>query len=131
MDPKDRGERSEAQILARFVERGYSVLTPWGDNQRYDLVLDLGSEFVRVQCKTARLSGRGGITFSCQSVNWNTKTKKDYRGEVDIFAVYSPDLDNIFILPVEDVGTTACTLRYKMPKNNQKKGVAWATDYLF
>jgi hypothetical protein len=36
------------------VRRGYSVLLPFGVNQRYDLVLDLDGRFVRAQCKTGR-----------------------------------------------------------------------------
>ena len=53
--PVDVGERSEAAILAAFVERGFEVLLPWGTNHRYDMVLDLGERVLRVQCKTGRL----------------------------------------------------------------------------
>jgi PD-(D/E)XK nuclease superfamily protein len=53
--PVDVGQRSEAAILAAFVERGFEVLLPWGTNHRYDMVLDLGDRFLRVQCKTGRL----------------------------------------------------------------------------
>ena len=51
--PVDVGLRTEAHITGELVRRGYSVLLPFGVNQRYDLVLDQGDRFVRVQCKTA------------------------------------------------------------------------------
>ncbi|HEY7150455.1 MAG TPA: group I intron-associated PD-(D/E)XK endonuclease [Solirubrobacterales bacterium] len=51
--PVDVGQRTEAAILSDLVRRGYSVLLPFGVNQRYDLLLDLGEKFVRVQCKRA------------------------------------------------------------------------------
>jgi hypothetical protein len=130
MDPKERGERSEAQALARLTERGFDVLTPWGDNQRYDFVLDVEGEFATVQVKTARHVGEGVIKFKCSSNNWNTGETKNYRGQVDVFVVYSPDLQECFMVPVEDAGTKAMRLRYKMPKNNQRKGISWAVDYI-
>ena len=33
-------------------EMGYSLLVPFGENTRYDLVVDDGSQLWRVQCKT-------------------------------------------------------------------------------
>lgn len=38
-------------ILARLVQAGKMVLVPFGENQRYDLLIDEGDVFVRVQCK--------------------------------------------------------------------------------
>ncbi len=50
---KTIGELSEAIIIAKLIEVGYSVLTPFGDNRRYDLVIeDADGQFWRVQCKT-------------------------------------------------------------------------------
>ena len=47
------GERSEAFIIAKLIEVGYGVLTPFGDNLRYDLVMeDADGIFYRIQCKT-------------------------------------------------------------------------------
>jgi hypothetical protein len=38
---KEVGERSEAQIIAKLLRDGKNVvLLPFGDNQRYDLVLE-------------------------------------------------------------------------------------------
>ena len=48
------GEISEAMILAEFLKAGIPVLMPFGDNQRYDMVVEAGGQFLNVQCKTAR-----------------------------------------------------------------------------
>ncbi len=54
---KEMGERSEAVVIGRLVYAGYTVLKPYGENQRYDLVIeDADRRFWRVQCKTAWLS---------------------------------------------------------------------------
>jgi len=48
--PKTIGDCSQAYIMAKLLEIGYSVLTPFGDNQRYDLVIeDAEGQLWRVQ----------------------------------------------------------------------------------
>lgn len=129
--PVDVGQRSEGAILAQFVRHGYRVLLPFGVNQRYDLVLDGGRGFSRVQCKTGRLRD-GAIQFSAQSVQSNTACTrvKAYTGEVDLFAVYCPDNDRVYVIPAEEVPATAMYLRVEPPRNRQRKGVRWAEDYV-
>ena len=106
------------------------MLIPFGVNHRYDLVLDLGEKFVRVQCKTARIEG-SCVKFSCQSVRSNTKNtlSRDYRGDADLFVAYCPQNDRVYAVPVEDAGRTQIMLRLSPPANNQRLGVRWAADY--
>lgn len=54
---KKLGEQSQAHIIARLLEVGYTVLLPYRDSSRYDLVIEDGDgQFWRVQCKTAYVS---------------------------------------------------------------------------
>jgi hypothetical protein len=50
---KRTGDLTEAQVMTALLGAGYNVLVPWGDNQRYDLVMEKAGRFHRVQCKTA------------------------------------------------------------------------------
>jgi len=129
-NPKAVGERSEGQVLAAFLRAGKVVLTPFGDSQRYDMVLDEGGKFIRVQCKTGKIHN-GAITFPTSSTNWNQGTRRDYRGQIDFFAVYEPTTDKVYLVPVMDVGTAAASLRLAPSKNGQSKGVRMAADYEF
>jgi len=73
------GERSEAIIIARLLEIGYDVLTPFGDNQRYDLVIeDANGRFWRVQCKMGWMDeGKSVIKFAtASSYNHTMKNKR-------------------------------------------------------
>jgi hypothetical protein len=54
MNPKAVGEKTEAIILAELIRNDLVVLLPFGDNQRYDFVVDNHGEFIRIQCKTGR-----------------------------------------------------------------------------
>jgi len=57
---KVTGDTTEAIILAEFLKAGFPVLIPFGENHRYDLVIEAGGRFLRVQCKTASPCGRNG-----------------------------------------------------------------------
>ena len=63
---------------------------------------------------------------TCSNTN---QAPKDYRGEVDLFGVYSPELDQVFLVPVDEVPTRYGSLRMDPPRNGQVKGVRWAADY--
>jgi hypothetical protein len=128
--PVEVGERSEAVILAAFVERGFEVLLPWGTNHRYDMVLDLGDRFLRVQCKTGRIKN-GAVLFSARSVRCNTKRNltREYVGEIDYFAVYCPANGGVYLVACDETTRTEVMLRIEPAANNQSKRIRWAADY--
>jgi len=128
--PKLIGERSEAQVIATLLRAGIVVLTPFGDSQRYDMVIDHDGTFIRIQCKTGRVVA-GAVKFNCCSNNWNTRVRKTYHGQADIFAVYSPELERIFMVPVSVTGKKSISLRLSPPKNGQQKAIRMAADYEF
>jgi hypothetical protein len=128
--PVDVGHRAEAAILAELVKRGYRVLLPFGVNQRYDLVLDCDGRFLRAQCKTGRLR-EGVIQCSTQSIQSNTRGTRwrSYTGEVDLFIVYCPQNDSVYVIPADEVPSTGMHLRVSPPRNQQDKRVRWANEY--
>jgi len=134
---KTIGERSEAIIIAKFLEVGYGVLTPFGDNRRYDLVIeDADGNFYRIQCKTGWVQQEGAcIQFKTASSYYHTKAgrtshgRRDYRGQIDYFAIYCPDTRKAYLVPVDHVGTANASLRLLPTANKQEKHVRWAKDY--
>jgi PD-(D/E)XK endonuclease len=126
---KGRGDQTEGIILAHLLRLGKVVLLPFGNSQRYDLVIDEGGgRFTRAQCKTAwRHPGR--LVFNACSVHARTGKKTGYVDHADVFLVYSHDTDKVYYIPVRDVGTTEVTLRLEPSKNNQTKNVRYAKDY--
>ncbi len=128
--PVDVGHRAEAAILSELVQRGYRVLLPFGVNQRYDLVLDCDGRFLKAQCKSGRLRD-GAIQFRALSTQSNMKRTRTrgYIGEVDLFIVYCPDTQRVYVVPADEVPATSMYLRVDPPRNRQGKRVRWAKDY--
>ena len=48
MNTKQIGDISEVTVLAELIKRGYTASVPFGDNDPYDLIVDIGSELYRV-----------------------------------------------------------------------------------
>ena len=128
--PVDVGQRTEAVILAELVKRGHRVLVPFGTNHRYDLVLDMGDRFIRVQCKTGRLRN-GAVCFKTASSQANTLRAftRSYDGEADLFLVYSPDTDRVYAVSVDEAASSEGKLRVAPTANGQAKGIRWAADH--
>ena len=126
MNTKDKGDISEAMILARLLQLGKKVAIPFGENHRYDLLIDDDGEFTRVQCKTARIH-KGCVVFNARSTNARIST--NYRGEADLFIVYCPQIEKFYQVAVTVAAASIVTLRLEATKNNQESGVKYARDY--
>jgi PD-(D/E)XK endonuclease len=126
------GEISEAAILTRFLQLGYIVLTPYGGNQRYDLVIeDANRKLWRIQCKSAWLDkNKASLTFSTSISNVTGKNRqpRNYRGQCDYFAVYNRELQKVYLIPVDEVGIATARL-WIAPTKRQEKNIHWAKDY--
>jgi hypothetical protein len=126
------GEVSRTQVMAALALQGRMVLVPLADYHRYDLAIDEGNRFLRVQCKTGRLI-KGAVVFHPWSIDSRSKqggcVRKGYRGQVNLFGVYCPELKRCYLVPVGDVPTNECCLRVHPPKNGQKTRLRWAADY--
>jgi hypothetical protein len=129
--PVDVGLRSEIALANRFVQLGYAVFLPVGHNHRYDFLVEAeAGRFLRVQCKTGRLT-KGVIRFNTVSTRSNRKDvhRRGYAGEVDAFAVWCPQNQQAYFVPVEELAAGIGSLRVEAAANNQRRGVRWAADY--
>lgn len=126
-DTSGPGERAEAEVLRALVLSGASIWLPWGGSSRADLVFEDDEGLHRVQVKRGRVT-RGALFFATCS---NTGgMQRDYRGEVEYFGVYSPELDRCFLVPVGHVPSRGAHLRLEPTRNNQHRGIRWAVEYL-
>ncbi|MGH2360956.1 MAG: group I intron-associated PD-(D/E)XK endonuclease [bacterium] len=127
---KSVGDVTQSQVMAALLKRGKKVLMPFGDNFRYDLVVEEDGRFTRIQCKTGKMN-RGAIVFAVASSQYHRGGKRqDYRGQVDAFGVFCPDNEKVYIIPIDDLPLVReAKLRLTPPENAQVKGIRWAAKY--
>jgi PD-(D/E)XK endonuclease len=131
--PKAKGDRSTLAIMLALSEAGYKVLVPFGENTRYDLVIDDGASLKRVQCKTGRLR-QGAVRFAARSSYAHHPNPKmvvrDYLGQIDFFGIYCPETHGAYLVPVEEAQVRATgSLRVTPARNGQKRRIRVAADY--
>ena len=116
LPPKRIGEISEAVVVAELIKRGFEVLRPVGDSLRYDLAIDYEGRIYRVQVKTGRTDG-DTVTFSaCSTDGYRSmmgadNAYKTYEGQIEWFASYVPEVDQVFMFPIQEATKFSITLR--------------------
>lgn len=130
MNSKQIGDVTELEVMLAFKKLGYTVLIPYGDYERYDLVVDDNGRFVRIQCKTA-LTDNDLATFYIMCISSHRKNGKVVscrysEKDVDFFATCFKGV--CYLIPISSCGRQK-RLRLAPPKNNQSKDIAWAKDY--
>ena len=104
--------------MERFAAAGFWIAVPFGDCAPYDLILDSERGVTyRIQVKTGRLR-RGVIIFNCYSSHAHRGAAPTYYvGKIDAFAVYCPDNDEFYFIPIDAPAVTlgAASLRVVRP----------------
>ena len=135
VNTKSIGEISEAVAIAEFLKAGFPVLLPFGDNRRYDMVVEVGGQFLRVQCKTARpVHGGAVLCFKTRSGAFGpgdrvTSRARSYRNEADLFAAYAPSTGQVYVLAVDNVPESEVWLRLTPTKNHQQARIRYAEEH--
>jgi hypothetical protein len=128
VSPSVIGARAEMAVASGLQRAGMDVFVPlFAAHSRVDVIAAGPTGLLRVQCKTARVVP-GALFFRTCSNTANIPL--DYRDQIDAFGVYSPELDSVYLVPVQDVSIRACHLRIEPTRNHQQAGIRWAADYL-
>ena len=129
-----KGAIAETAVVHEATKHGIDVYRPIAEGGRYDMLFDLGSEIVRVQCKWAPRH-RDVLVVRCYSTRRNGSglLRRIYvPGEIDAFAAYCPETAKCYFLPYAMFsGRTQVNLRLGPSRNNQRAGVNWASDFEF
>ena len=74
---KLKGDIAEQAAILHALKRGWAVLEPVGDRLSYDLVFDVGSNFVKIQVKSAWFdSARQNYVVDNRRTKTNRRTMK-------------------------------------------------------
>jgi PD-(D/E)XK nuclease superfamily protein len=129
-----KGAIAEAAVAYEASRLGVGVWLPISGHEPYDLILDIGSRLLRVQCKWAALRG-DVVDVACLRRRRGPDgfVKRQYHeGEIDAIAAHCEPLGSTYLLPVElSVGRDSVRLRVSPARNNQKLGIRMARDFEF
>jgi hypothetical protein len=128
-----KGAVAEAGIAHEALRLGIGVSRPLAD-EFYDLILDLRSRLLRVQCKWATKRG-GAVVVECHRNRRNADglLRQLYPADsVDAFAAYCGADRSCYLIPTGELPPCASIrLRDAPARNNQQSGIRWASDFEF
>ncbi len=128
METSRIGDLAEAAVRFALLRERLTVLEPVGGQHVFDLVVKTpAGSFLEVQVKHGRVRN-GCVEFKTRRTDHGYGAIT-YRGLIDLFAVYVSELDRCFVIPVEEAGTSASSLRIAPTANGQAKRVRFAEDY--
>lgn len=132
MNNKQKGDVAESAIIAKLISLGYIVSIPFGDNQRYDIIVDLNGYLYKVQIKYC---GQVCIDYvicvtSSNLNNTTNKTCTTYEQDIDLFMFYIPKLNEYLMMTINEVGLQKrIQLRRTLPKTTNGKKTRMLVDY--
>lgn len=132
LNTKQRGNITEVECMLAFLKLGYNVLTPYGDCERYDFVVDINNKFYKIQVKSANTNHIEDGYIEFQTANKTTRNGSFVRhayteNEIDYFMTsYN---NQCYLVPIKECSNCHKRLRFTPPKNGQIKGITFATEY--
>lgn len=127
MNTKAIGEFSLFSLIATLGRSDRLLSIPLSGNQRYDLLSEEpDGTILKIQVKTGWITPDGAnIRFQtcASSTHRRGGKKRPYQVEVDLFAVYLPELDKVYTVPVDEASDFECRWRLRPPRNKQGRKI--------
>jgi prevent-host-death family protein len=133
LGPNQKGDIAEIEIAAAAIRAGCTVARPLTDHPPYDLVIEIGSRLLRVQCKWAALEN-GVVQVRLRRCTHSPTlgyVRSSYDSdEIDAIAAYCDELNQCFLIPIDLIAAQDwISLRVDPPRNGQRAALHLAADY--
>lgn len=124
---KNKGDFGILQAQLDLAKKGYGLLAPITEHEAFDLVAYRDHTFLRVQVKyRAIVNGVIALPLkTCWADRNGVHSVRVDKRSLDLVCIYCPDTDRCYYVDPQAV-SVAIVLRV----NPQRKGIAWADDYL-
>lgn len=133
MNTNEKGGLGEARFIHEYTKKGWKVSIPLGHDAAYDLIVDDGEKLHRVQVKSVESTEDVVLIRTERTYTSGNRivSRRYAQTDFDLLAVYDRRMDACYTLPVWMVADkSAISLRLTPPRNNQKKGVLFAGDFV-
>jgi hypothetical protein len=101
LSSKAKGEIGELAFLHKAASLGFGVTMTYGDNERYDFIIDSGERLWRVQVKSTYCACRNGY----RTVGYRGDRKAYTDKEIDFLVAYIGPLNTWYVIPVRYLAT--------------------------
>ncbi len=104
MTNKEKGELVEQIVITEFLKLGVPVSKTIGDNQPYDIIIDLKGKLYKVQIR-AGWKQNNTLKVSFQSSRMNTKVdyKITNKDKVDLYVTYCFENEKCYVIDVNKI----------------------------
>ena len=110
---KTQGDLGEARAVYEYTKLGYTVLKPLSEGNKYDFVIDDGSNLLKVQVKTSRCKTKsGGYEVCLKTSGGNTKIntiRRRARTDYDLLFVLTEN-GKCWSIPSSALGDAATSI---------------------
>lgn len=102
---KNQGDNAELRFMLLNHDLGYIISKPFGDNAKYDLILDTGNELQRVQVKsTSRRDTSSGMDcYNCLVCSGSGSKQKYLEKDIDYIAIYVIPENAWYKIPIKEI----------------------------
>jgi len=103
---RERGNLSELGFMRKAASFGFAVAKPWGEGERYDVILRVDSSCWRVQVKSVVVKSRGKTYYRIKTTGGNTRKRLGTlytAAEIDFLVAYIFPEDAWYVFPASVV----------------------------
>lgn len=132
---KRKGDLAELAVALDLRRRGYGVAFPFGEASPYDLIVERGEKLERVQVKHCRSDG-AILAVVCRAqtvVAGKVCSVRRYTAkQIEWIAAYDATTGRCYYIPARELGAGRAVLHLRLTpaRNNQRRGIRFAEDYL-
>ena len=122
LNPSQIGLITEYKCQLFLIEHGFNVLTPIGNYQKYDLVIEKNNKFYRIQIKHSTEKENSFLVRTKYDVRDNGKVRKEVYQKEDVDYFMTEFQGIFYMFPV--FGTTETKFWLIPPKNSSSSKIA-------
>jgi hypothetical protein len=120
MTTNDKGNIGLAKAIGDITVKGYQVFLPLTDTSILDVVIASKDLTIKkLQVKYVKLNHNGSMKIPLESVVNGKRVLNDF-SKVDGFAVYCPDNDTMYYVPVAIINAKSITVKILENKQGRK-----------
>jgi hypothetical protein len=102
---KSQGDNAELRFMLLNNELGNIVSKPFGDNSKYDLIIDTGDNLERIQIKSTRRkeTSSGMDCYNCLVCSGSDSKQKYKEKDIDYIAIYVIPENVWYKIPIKEI----------------------------